>query len=181
MVALGYPGEVSDSKAIKMVFWLLGVAPFCYLIYVLYVGMSESLRRQPDSVVRTISNARLLLVSSWMVYPVVYLLPIIGINNAGGTVIRQVGYSIADVIAKPLFALFLLRVAQAKSADAEQIDVTVARAPSVPTAPVAPRVPMPPRQVAAAAQADVDAAMQAPTRPRVPMPPSMSSGHNNDI
>ncbi len=168
MVAIGYPGEVSENNSTKLIFWGLGVIPFVYLVYVLYVGMSESLRRQPKNVVRTISTARLLLVSSWTVYPVVYLLPLLGLAAGASEVIRQVGYSVADVIAKPLFALLLLKVAQAKSAEEAENELFAApaAASSVPVSPVASPV----------GQAAFPA--QSPKGSRVPMGPAMSAPTN---
>lgn len=188
MVVLGYPGEISSSTPVKLLFWALGCIPFAYLVYVLYVGMSESLRRQSKAIVRTISNARLLLLASWMTYPIVYLLPILGLDEATSQVIRQVGYSVSDVIAKPLFALFLLKVAQIKSSE-ESVDAVAASSTAmVPTPPPAkvPTVPVPPithsndelglidhrAALSAAALADAEAALAAPSRPRVPTPPT---------
>jgi bacteriorhodopsin len=137
MVALGYPGEIASSNGGKLLFWSLGFIPFAYLVYVLYVGMSDSLRRQPESVARLVSNARLLLVGSWMAYPIVFLFPIIGLDSAMGTVLRQVGYSVADVVAKPLFGLLLLRIALAKSKaeDVAEAAPTAVGTPTIPTVP----------------------------------------------
>jgi bacteriorhodopsin len=168
MVALGFPGEIATSTPIKLVFWALGCVPFGYLVYVLYVGMSESLRRQSKSVVRTISNARLLLLVSWLTYPIVYLLPMLGMGPLGTLLTRQIGYSVADVIAKPLFALFLLRVAQLKSAEEASHEVAApvsVSAPQVPAAPVRSSVPVGPTLGTAAAAAP------AASKTRIPVPP----------
>jgi bacteriorhodopsin len=137
MVALGYPGEIASSNGGKLLFWGLGFIPFAYLVYVLYIGMSDSLRRQPESVARLVSNARLLLLGSWLAYPVVFLFPILGLDSAMGTVMRQVGYSVADVVAKPLFGLLLLRIALAKSKaeDLSEAAPVVSESMSVPTVP----------------------------------------------
>jgi bacteriorhodopsin len=177
MVLIGLPGELSDNNSIKLLFWAAGCVPFAYIVYVLYFGMTGSLRRQSDSVVRTVSNARILLVGSWMFYPLVYLIPLIGLDGARGMVLRQVGYSVADVVAKPLFGLFLLRVAQARHADLVEASATAdAMLPklAVPTAPgagvpAAPGVPTAPTWPTVGAQASGH---------RVPMPPgsSMSNG-----
>ncbi len=166
MVALGFPGEITSSTPLKLLFWAVGCIPFGYLVYVLYVGMSESLRRQSKSVVRTISNARMLLLVSWLTYPIVYLLPLFGFSDVLGTMTRQIGYSIADVVAKPLFGLFLLKVAQLKSGEAERGEGTPAAVVShVPT------IPVPPVSVAAHSAA---AAPLAPKN-RIPVPPMATS------
>jgi bacteriorhodopsin len=186
MVLIGLPGEISDNTGTKMAFWALGCIPFAYLIYVLYFGMTGSLRRQSDTVMRTVSNARMLLVGSWMIYPIIYLVPVMGFDGARGLVGRQIGYTIADVIAKPLFGLFLLRVAQAKQADSDELDLTNAVVPSlsVPSAPSSvPTMPGVPTMTSTPAVPGVPTmpgvpAMSSPTvgaqalGHRVPMPPS---------
>jgi hypothetical protein len=49
------------------------------------------------------------------VYPLAYMAPSIINDEATAEVVRQVGYSIADVLAKPLFGLLVLAIAIAKS------------------------------------------------------------------
>jgi hypothetical protein len=48
---------------------------------------------------------RWILLGTWLVYPVAYILPRLISNDATAMVVRQVGYSLADVLAKPLFGL----------------------------------------------------------------------------
>ena len=51
---------------------------------------------------------------SWGVYPIAYLLPAFDIG-ADGWVWKQVGYSIADIVAKAVYALIIYNVARTKS------------------------------------------------------------------
>jgi len=74
--------------------------------------------RQPEGVAATIGRLRLLLIASWGVYPISYLLPIIdadGAASSGAFVGRQVGYTIADVVAKCVWGLTILKIARMKS------------------------------------------------------------------
>jgi len=39
--------------------------PFCYIVYVLFVGLSAAVERQPEGVRSMISNARYVTILSW--------------------------------------------------------------------------------------------------------------------
>jgi bacteriorhodopsin len=119
MIALGYPGEISTVNNTKVIFGVLSTIPFLYILYVLFVELSKSLDRQPDGVAATVGRLRLLLIATWGVYPISYLLPILDSANAasaGAFVNRQIGYTIADVLAKCVFGLTILKIAKMKSA-----------------------------------------------------------------
>jgi len=118
MIALGYPGEISTVNNTKVIFGVLSTIPFLYILYVLFVELSKSLDRQPAGVAATVGRLRLLLIATWGVYPISYLLPIIDSANAassGAFVNRQIGYTIADVLAKCVFGLTILKIAKMKS------------------------------------------------------------------
>ena len=118
MIALGYPGEISADQGTKILYGVLSTIPFLYILYVLFVELGKSLDRQPAGVAETIGRMRLLLIASWGVYPISYLLPIIdanGASSAGSFVGRQVGYTIADILAKCVWGLTILKIARMKS------------------------------------------------------------------
>lgn len=115
MIALGYPGEISGDNGLRGLFGLLSTIPFAYILYVLFVELTRSLERQPASVRRTISQLRLLLLLTWGVYPIAYLLPLLGLDGADAWVGKQLGYSIADILAKALYGLIIYRIARMKS------------------------------------------------------------------
>ena len=115
MIALGYPGEISGDNGIRGLFGLLSTIPFAYILYVLFVELTRSLERQPTSVRKTISQLRLLLLLTWGVYPIAYLLPMLGLGGADAWVGKQLGYSIADILAKALYGLIIYRIARMKS------------------------------------------------------------------
>jgi bacteriorhodopsin len=140
MIALGYPGEVSGDTTTRVVWGLLSTIPFLYILYVLFVELSKSIARQPVEVRHTISMLRLALVGLWGVYPITYMFPIFGgdfFGGAGGFVLRQGGYSIADILAKAAYGLVIYKIARVKSAleDPEYgFEEAPAQEPSLPAA-----------------------------------------------
>ncbi|TFD85230.1 MULTISPECIES: bacteriorhodopsin-like [Cryobacterium] len=115
MIALGYPGEMASDNLTRGIFGLLSSIPFAYILYVLFVELTRSLERQPATVRKTISLLRLLLLATWGVYPIAYLLPGIGIDGSDAWVGLQIGYSVADILAKCLYGLIIYRIARMKS------------------------------------------------------------------
>ncbi|MFE1644069.1 bacteriorhodopsin [Microbacterium sp. P01] len=114
MIVLGYPGEVSEDLGVRTVFGILSTIPFLFILYVLFVQLSKSLASQPVEVRGTLSRLRYLLLLSWGVYPIAYLLPALDLG-ADGWVWKQVGYSIADIVAKAVYAIIIFQVAKTKS------------------------------------------------------------------
>jgi len=80
------------------------------------VELTKSLDRQPPEVAASVGRLRLLLIATWGVYPISYLFPVLGLDGANAFVLRQVGYSIADVLAKCLYGLVIYKIARMKSA-----------------------------------------------------------------
>ncbi len=115
MIALGYPGEMSDDNAVRGIFGLLSSIPFAYILYVLFVQLGKSLDKQPANVRGTLSRLRYLLLLSWGVYPIAYLLPMLNITGADAWVGKQIGYSVADILAKAVYAVIIYQVARKKS------------------------------------------------------------------
>lgn len=115
MIALGYPGEISGDNGIRGIFGLLSTIPFAYILFVLFVQLSKSLQNQPISVRGTLSRLRFLLLLSWGVYPIAYILPLLNIAGSDAWVFKQVGYSVADIVAKAVYGLIIFSVARRKS------------------------------------------------------------------
>jgi bacteriorhodopsin len=118
MIALGYPGEViaDPSRWSERVMWGgLSSIPFFYILYVLFVELTKSLDRQPAGVADTVKRLRLLLIATWGVYPISYILGMTGDPTASSFVGVQVGYTLADILAKCVFGLTILKIARMKS------------------------------------------------------------------
>ena len=116
MIALGYPGEIAAETAPKMIWGAASTIPFLFILYVLFVELTKSLDRQPPEVAASVGRLRLLLIATWGVYPISYLFPVFGLDGSDAFVLRQVGYSVADVLAKCLYALVIYKIARMKSA-----------------------------------------------------------------
>ena len=118
MVAFGYPGEVADTdSAAKWIFFLLGTAPFVYLVWVLYTQMGEALERQSPRVRQLFSTLRTTILVTWLVYPLAFLAPYLDLSDGTTEVMRQVGYGFADLVAKPAFGVVLYFIARQKSVE----------------------------------------------------------------
>ena len=120
MIILGYPGEISSNSGTKVLWGILSTIPFLYILYVLFVELGKSLERQPAGVAATVGRLRLLLVATWGVYPISYLIPVLVKNPSMAQVAslftdRQIGYTIADVLAKCVFGLTIYKIARMKS------------------------------------------------------------------
>jgi bacteriorhodopsin len=115
MIALGYPGEISSDQNTQVLYGVLSTLPFIYILYILFVELGKSLERQPAGVAETIGRLRLLLIATWGVYPIAYIFNIVGDATASSFVAVQVGYTIADILAKCVFGLTILKIAKMKS------------------------------------------------------------------
>ena len=115
MIALGYPGEISSDQNTQVMYGVLSTLPFIYILYVLFVELGKSLERQPAGVADTVGRLRLLLIATWGVYPIAYIFNIVGDASSSSFVTVQVGYTIADVLAKCVFGLTILKIARMKS------------------------------------------------------------------
>jgi len=120
MIALGYPGDARiDIFGIAPSVWgLLSTIPFLYILYVLFVELGKSLDRQSAQVQRKIKELRLLLLATWGVYPIAFIANMNAVGfDESSFVLREVGYTIADILAKCLFGLVIFTIARMKSAE----------------------------------------------------------------
>ena len=115
MVLLGYPGEVATTNSGRWLWWVAAMIPFLIIVYDLYVGLRDSISSQPASVRGLISTARWLTIGSWTFYPIVFVLPMLGLTGGDASTAVQVGYTIADIVAKALFGMFIYLIAVRKS------------------------------------------------------------------
>merc|ERR1712193_602487 len=115
MVALGYPGEIQSNPAGRWLWWFFAMIPFIYVVAELAVGLSEASSKQAASVSSLTAYARWLTIISWLTYPCVYIIKMLGISGVTATAGEQIGYSIADVVAKAVFGVLIWAIAAEKS------------------------------------------------------------------
>lgn len=115
MVALGYPGEISSDPTTRWTWWTLAMIPFSIIVYDLYVGLKKSIASQPVEARGLVSTARTLTVVSWLFYPIVFIFPMIGFTGGEATTAVQVGYTVADIVAKAVFGVLIVMIAMRKT------------------------------------------------------------------
>jgi bacteriorhodopsin len=127
MVGLGYPGEVSSDVGTRWIWWALAMIPFLVIVVELFFGLNKSIKDQPESARGLVSAARYVTVISWSFYPIVFILPMLGVAGGSATTVVQVGYTIADIVAKAMFGLLVYTIAVRKS-----VNLSLAHADKVP-------------------------------------------------
>ncbi len=115
MIILGYPGEVAGSFGTRWIFWVLAMIPFLIIVFDLFVGLRDSIAKQPENVRGLVNAARWLTVLSWAFYPIVYVFPMIGFSGAEAETAVQVGYTIADIVSKVGLGLLVYVISVRKS------------------------------------------------------------------
>jgi bacteriorhodopsin len=120
MIILGYPGEVSGGIDSTRLLWgALSMIPFLYIVVSLFSGLSESIAKQPEDVRGLVSAARWVVVLSWSFYPIVYFAPfVMSLDGGAAIAVIEVGYTIADIVAKAVFGVMIFMIAVRKSQSA---------------------------------------------------------------
>lgn len=115
MIALGYPGEIATDIPTRALWGTLSAIPFLYIVWELFSGLGASIERQPESVRNLVKQARLLTFASWGFYPIVYMAPYANISGADAETAIQIGYTIADLVAKAAVGVLVWVIAVRKS------------------------------------------------------------------
>lgn len=115
MIALGYPGEISSDHGTRHLWGVLSTIPFAYILYVLWGEIGKQIENETENAKRLFKGIRYLLIATWGFYPIVYALPQFGVDAQNSIVAIQVGYSIADVLAKCFYGFLIYRIARVKS------------------------------------------------------------------
>merc|ERR1712019_111653 len=99
LIVIGYPGELileADKLHTRWVFWALAMVPFLYIVYELTAGLAGALNQEEDDTIREkIWYAQRMTIVSWLTYPIVYIIPMLGAKGASAVVGIQVGYCLS--------------------------------------------------------------------------------------
>lgn len=114
MIVTGYVGEVATDGT-RAIWGAVSTVPFVYILWVLWGEIGEAMAKESEYVQLLMRNTRLLLLATWGFYPITYMLPLLGVAAGSAVVVVQVGYSLADVLAKAGYGLMIFRIAKAKS------------------------------------------------------------------
>jgi len=121
MIALGYPGElITDETSVmgmRGLWGFLSTLPFAYIVYTLWNELGAAAAEKEGKTAVLYRNIRLLLLATWGFYPIVYMAPFFGWEGASTQVAIQVGYSVADVLAKAGYGVMIYAIAKSKSED----------------------------------------------------------------
>ena len=118
MIILGYPGEISGSTELfsdRGLWGTLSTIPFLYILYILWVELGKAVDNQSTRVKVLVRNIRLLTLATWGFYPIAYMAPFFNLSGAGAEVFLQVGYSIADILAKCGYGVMIYAIAKEKT------------------------------------------------------------------
>jgi bacteriorhodopsin len=121
MIVTGYLGaQVVDegrSTTALVVWGLISTAFFAYLYVALIGAVRRSLPTMGPEAAASLRNATIVLLSSFGVYPLVYAVPVFVDVTPAWFTAMQLGYSVADVVAKVGFGVLVHKVAKLRTAE----------------------------------------------------------------
>jgi len=121
MILTGYLGaQVVDegrSTTALVVWGLISTAFFAYLYVALIGAVRRSLPTMGREAAASLRNATIVLLSSFGIYPLVYAVPVFADVTPAWFAAMQVGYSVADVVAKVGFGVLVHKVAKLRTAE----------------------------------------------------------------
>ena len=116
MIVLGYVGETDRASTTVMssrgLWGFLSTLPFVYILLVLIKEIRSSMARSSRPVAILLRNTALLTLFTWGFYPIAYMAPFYGATGANAEMGLQIGYSLADIIAKCGYGLLIHAIAQ---------------------------------------------------------------------
>ena len=115
MIALGYPGELTDDMQMRAIWGAASTVPFLYILWVLYGMLNTALAELTEEVSTLVTNSVLLLLGSWGFFPVIYMLPFLGLSGPATETSVQFGYMLADWLAKAGFSFLIYAIAREQS------------------------------------------------------------------
>jgi bacteriorhodopsin len=121
MIVTGYLGSqvIADGRdRTALVIWgLISTVFFAYLAAALIGAVRASLPTMGAEAATSLRNATIVLLSSFGVYPLVYAIPVFVDVTAAWLATIQVGYSVADVVAKVGAGVLIHKVAKLRTAE----------------------------------------------------------------
>jgi len=103
MIVLGYPGEliIEGDLSARLFWWTAAMIPFLYVVYTLLVGLKGATESESDPEVKSLLyKACWATVISWCTYPIVYIIPLMGVSGTKAVIGIQLGYCVSDIISK---------------------------------------------------------------------------------
>ena len=113
MIFTGYLGQFYEVER-SADFWIWGgISTLFFLVILVLVQrvVYRNLDRLPVQVHSLVRGVWWLLLVSWMLYPLGYAMPAV-LNSADGVVLRQVLYTVADIVSKIIYGIMLTVIAR---------------------------------------------------------------------
>jgi len=124
MIATGYIGELDVQTSVvldssRTIWGAISTIFFVLILRDLFGGIEASFKKQSKEIQGIFKVLRVVLIATWGVYPIAYLLPTIstslGLTAGDGLVLKQIGYTVADILAKPGYGLLIWKIATLKN------------------------------------------------------------------
>lgn len=117
MVFTGFVGGILSETLAEAIGWGIVSAVFWVgTTFVLVMAVRQSYARLTPESRLILRNATIILLGGWGVYPVIYLVQILGDGGAAATVI-QVALCLADILVKVCFGGLTHRIAKLRTAE----------------------------------------------------------------
>lgn len=117
MIYTGYVGQFYETTSIpRLLIW--GGISSIFMVYICYLVGTTIFRAAhtlPGATGSLMRNIFWLLIFSWTLYPIAYLVPWF-MPTEWGMVLRQGLYTVADITSKVIYGIMLSRVAEERSA-----------------------------------------------------------------
>jgi len=104
------PGLEDFYMAGQWVWGLISTVFYIVLLYLTWTKIGEALPSMPQSAAGMMRAIRWVFIVFWTFYPIAYIIPAIA-PSADGIVIRQVLFTIADIVAKVIYGVMITKVA----------------------------------------------------------------------
>lgn len=124
MIATGYIGELDKQTSVildssRTIWGAISTIFFVLILRDLFGALAVSVKKQTKEIQGIFKILRVVLIATWGVYPIAYLLPTIstglGLTAGDGVVMKEIGYTIADILAKPGYGLLIWKIATLKN------------------------------------------------------------------
>merc|ERR1719410_2362399 len=93
--------------------------PFLYIVYELTMGLKGAIDAESDDRIKgKILWATRVTIISWLTYPIVYVIPMLGAEGAQAVIGIQLGYCFSDIVSKCIVGMLIFQISHAKSRQA---------------------------------------------------------------
>lgn len=120
MIFTGFLGAfvIGDGESLTALLVWGGISAVFWIVtnVVLIRAVRESLPKLTPEGARTLKSATIVLLGGWVIYPIIYLMPLLGASG-GTTTTIQVALCLADVVVKVGFGGLILRIAKLRTAE----------------------------------------------------------------